>query len=199
MQQQSQGACSMNENEGVPPAPDKPGAGLAFGDRTAPPTTAPAKFAELVFVQIPYVVTGSLLFIAIAINFANVIARYFFHEAIYWAEEVLIFITMWGVMLAGATITYRGLHIRMDLFTATLRSPFKEMIGALTALLMVFGTLYVVVQSWTVVGLYIRNGEASITAGIPLTIPHLAVPVGFSLMALAVLVRARNYITGRFE
>ena len=163
----------------------------------AAPETSP--IADLIFVRIPYVVTGTLLLIAITINFANVIARYFFLEALYWAEEVLIYMTLWGVILACATITYQGLHIRMDLFSAMLRSPLKEIVGAFAALLMVVASIYVVVQSYQVVRLFWRSGEVSITAEIPLTIPHIAVPIAFGLMALAVVIRLRGYITGRFE
>jgi TRAP-type C4-dicarboxylate transport system permease small subunit len=164
-----------------------------------PPPIETSKIADLVFVKIPYVLTGTLFFTAIAINFANVIARYFFFQAFYWAEEVLIYMVMWGVVLAGVSITYQGLHIKMDLFSTTFRSPFKEIVGALTAALMLLATVYVVIQSYQVVGLYVQSGEVSITASVPLTIPHSAVLIGFGLMALATLVRLRSYITGRFE
>jgi C4-dicarboxylate transporter DctQ subunit len=161
------------------------------------PTTYP--IADLIFVRIPYVVTGALFLIAIAINFANVIARYFFFRAFYWAEEVLIYMTLWGVILACATITYQGRHIRMDLFSTLMRSPLKEIVGALTALLMLCASIYVVMQSYQVVSLFWHSGEVSISAGIPLVVPHIAVPIAFALMAAAVLVRLRSYITGRFE
>jgi C4-dicarboxylate transporter, DctQ subunit len=164
-----------------------------------PPETRTSPIADLVFVRIPYLVTGTLLLIAIGINFANVIARYFFFEALFWAEEVLIYMTLWGVILACATITYQGLHIRMDLFSNMLRSPIKEIVGALTALLMICASVYVVIQSYQVVTMFVRSGEVSITASIPLTIPHVAVPIAFTLMALAVVIRLRSYITGRFE
>jgi len=163
----------------------------------AAPETSP--IADLIFVRVPYVVTGTLLLIAIAINFANVIARYFFLEALYWAEEVLIYMTLWGVILACATITYQGLHIKMDLFSTMLPSPYKEIVGGLTALLIICASVYVVIQSYQVVRLFWRSGEVSITAEIPLTIPHVAVPIAFGLMALAVVIRLRSYITGRFE
>ena len=166
---------------------------------STPPPVRTSKVEDIIFVRIPYIATGILLFSAIAINFANVIARYFFFEAFYWAEEVLIYMIMWGIVLAAATITYQGLHIRMDLFSTMMRSPLKEIVGAATALLMICATVYVVIQSCTVVGLYVRNGEVSITAGIPLTIPHISIPIGFGLMAIAVVIRFRSYITGRFE
>jgi C4-dicarboxylate transporter DctQ subunit len=166
-----------------------------------PAVPAPTKspIADLIFVRIPHVVTGVLLCAAIAINFANVIARYFFFQALYWAEEVLIYMVMWGVILAAATITYQGLHIKMDVLSALFRPSMKYAVGALTALLMVVASIYVFIQSYQVVGLFWRSGEVSITAGVPLVIPHIAVPIGFGLMALAVLVRLRSYITGRFE
>jgi TRAP-type C4-dicarboxylate transport system permease small subunit len=170
-----------------------------MNDDDPPPPAETWKLADLLFVKIPYVVTGTLFFAAIAINFANVIARYFFFEAFFWAEEVLIYMVMWGVVLAGATITYQGLHIKMDLFSTMFRSPFKEIVGALTAVLMVLATVYVVIQSYQVVRLFVQSGEVSISANVPLTIPHSAVLVGFGLMALATLVRLRSYITGRFE
>jgi TRAP-type transport system small permease protein len=158
-----------------------------------------AKLADLVFVRIPHILTGTLFFIAVAINFANVIARYFFLEAIYWAEDVLVYLMVWGVMLAAASITYQGLHIKMDLFSASFRSPFKEIVNGFIAAFMILATIYVIIQSYAVVSLYVHSGEVGITAGIPLVIPHSAIPVGFALMALAVAVRLRSYITGRFE
>jgi TRAP-type C4-dicarboxylate transport system permease small subunit len=162
-----------------------------------PPKTSP--IADFVFVRVPYVLTGTLLCAAIAINFANVVARYFFFEALYWAEEVLIYMVLWGVVLSVAPITYQGLHIKMDLFTAMLRSPIKEFVGGFAALLMIAASVYLIIQSWQVVALFWRSGEVSITSGIPLTIPHIALPVGFVLVVLAVIVRLRSYVTGRFE
>jgi TRAP-type C4-dicarboxylate transport system permease small subunit len=144
-------------------------------------------------------VIGSLFLIAIGINFANVIARYFFFQAFYWAEEILIYMTLWGVILSCATTTYQGIHIRMDLFSSLLRPPFRQIVGGFTALLMICASIYVIIQSYQVVGLFWRSGEVSISANVPLTIPHIAVPIAFALMALATIVRLRSYINGRFE
>jgi C4-dicarboxylate transporter, DctQ subunit len=181
------------------PATANAGIGSMSSEEAEPSAPETSRIADLVFVRIPYVVTGTLLLIAIGINFANVVARYLFLEALYWAEEVLIYMTLWGVILACATITYQGLHIRMDLFSNMLRSPVKEIIGALTALLMICASVYVVIQSSQVVSLFWKSGEVSITAEVPLVIPHIAVPIAFGLMAVAVVIRLRSYITGRFE
>jgi TRAP-type C4-dicarboxylate transport system permease small subunit len=53
-----------------------------------------------------------------------------------------------------------------------------------------------IVQSWQVVTLFYQGGVTSVAAGVPKWIAHLALPTGFSLMALAVLVRLRLYLRG---
>jgi TRAP-type C4-dicarboxylate transport system permease small subunit len=106
---------------------------------------------------------------------------------------------LWGVILACATITYQGTHIRMDLFATLMRPPLSYIVNGFSALLLICSSIYVIIQSYQVVGLFWRSGEVSIAAGVPLTIPHIAVPIAFALMALATIVRLRSYITGRFE
>jgi TRAP-type C4-dicarboxylate transport system permease small subunit len=54
-------------------------------------------------------------------------------------------------------------------------------------------------QSWRVLVVHYRNHGVTAGTDIPLVIPHSAVLVGFVFMGLAVLVRLRNYITGKFD
>ena len=42
-----------------------------------------------------------------------------------------------------------------------------------------------------------RNGQVSITAGIPMTIPYFAFVVGFGLITVAAVVEALRRIIGR--
>jgi TRAP-type C4-dicarboxylate transport system permease small subunit len=53
-----------------------------------------------------------------------------------------------------------------------------------------------IVQSWQVVTLFYQGGVTSVSAGVPKWISHLALPVGFALMALAVLARLKLYLRG---
>ena len=62
---------------------------------------------ELVFIKMPHVAGGILFLIAAALNITNVIARYVFSNPIFWAEEILIFIIIWGVFLVAGSITYQ--------------------------------------------------------------------------------------------
>ena len=48
------------------------------------------------------VIAGTLLVLSVAINFANVIGRYFFSASIYWAEEIMLFLMVGCVFSAMA-------------------------------------------------------------------------------------------------
>jgi TRAP-type C4-dicarboxylate transport system permease small subunit len=154
---------------------------------------------ELCFVRVPYLITGTLFLACILINIANVIGRYVFAQPIFWAEEVLIFIIIWAIFLASATIVYRGEQLNMDLFYAAMKGPLKRIVNTAIVVLFIVCAGFVIVQSYRVVSLYVDGGGVSVAAGVPMVVPHAAILVGFSLMILALLARFRAYVTGNFK
>ena len=154
---------------------------------------------ELVFIKMPHVAGGILFLIAAALNIINVIARYVFSNPIFWAEEILIFIIIWGVFLVAGSITYRGGHLNMDLIYSKMSPRWKSAVNIAIALTLIGCTVYTAMQSWTVVMLHYRNHGVTACTDIPLIFPHMALLFGFSFMALAAMVRIRSYISGRFE
>jgi TRAP-type C4-dicarboxylate transport system permease small subunit len=157
---------------------------------------SPARF---VFVKVPHAVAGTLLLAAIAINIANVVGRYVFSAPVFWAEESLIDILVWGVFICAGSISYSGNHLSMDFFTAKARAPYRAFLGALIVLLTVICAAFVATQTLQIVALYYRSGEVSMGAHIPLVFTHSAVLVGFVLMGLAAIVRVRAYVTNNFD
>ena len=141
---------------------------------------------------------GTALLAGLAINLANVIGRYAFGYSLYWAEEVLVYLMIWGVFIGVAAVAYKGEHLNMDLFSASMAKPWSTIINACMVLILVLACGFAISQSWKVVALFIRAGQVSVAAGIPKAIPHAALLVGFALMLLAVLFRLRAYLRGRF-
>lgn len=154
--------------------------------------------AGAVFVTAPRAIMALLILIGIAINFANVISRYVFRFALFWAEEVMIFLTVWCVGLGIVVAAFNGAHLRMDLLSARLGSPWRQLNNAFTALVFILTCAFVALQSMKVVALVYRSGQVSVAASVPVFIPHTALLLGFTLMALAVIVRLRAHVTGRF-
>jgi TRAP-type C4-dicarboxylate transport system permease small subunit len=148
------------------------------------------ELARLMFVRIPYVITGCLMLIAIGVNFVNVVARYVFGSAIFWTEEILVFLMLWSVFLAAVPIAFNGEHINMDLFFERFSPRWKNFITACVAVVFISCCAFLVLQSWQVVSLHFKNGTRSVAAGVPMILPHTALLVGFGMMALAAAYRA---------
>jgi len=153
---------------------------------------------RFVFATLPGWILGALMLVGIALNFGNVVSRHLFGQAIFWTEEILVYLTIWGVFLGMAAIAYRGEHLNMDLFSAAIPSRWRKLHRGLVAAVMFAVCVFVAVQSWKTVMLFAQAGQVSIAAGVPKAIPHAALLVGFVLTALAVLVRLRAYLSGKF-
>ena len=153
---------------------------------------------KLLLCRLPQWIMGALMLTGIAIIFVNVVSRYFFGKAIFWAEEVLVFMSMWGVFLGMVAITFNGAHLNMDLFSARITGRWKLALNGLVLLALVVCCVFAAAQSWKTVLLFAQTGQVSVAAAVPKAIPHAALLAGFALAALAALVRARAYFTGKF-
>jgi len=149
---------------------------------------------RFLFVTLARGVMGSVMLAGVAICIANVVARYFFGYALFWAEEVMVFLTIWGVFIGAAAAAYERAHLNMDLFSQTFRGNVLAFLNALLVAVLLASCAFMIVQSWQVVTLFYQGGVKSVSAGVPKWIAHLALPVGFALMALAVLARLKVYL-----
>jgi TRAP-type C4-dicarboxylate transport system permease small subunit len=157
------------------------------------------RIEELIFIRIPTVLSGVLFMAAAVINIANVIGRYVFSVPVFWAEEILTFIVIWGVFLLAGAITYRGAHINMDLLYSNFSPFWKRLVNIVIVLSLIGCSLFTAVQSWKVIALHIRNHAVTGGTDIPLVYPHTALLFGMIFMAAAAIVRFRAYVTGNFD
>ena len=167
---------------------------MSDSEKPAPP---PAWQRHL-FVTAPRTLTAALILAGIAINFANVVSRYLFNFALYWAEEIMVFVIVWCVFIGTISVAFNGAHLKMDLLSARIPNPWKGIVNGAMALAFVGCGIFVAVQSWTAINLFARSGDVSVTASVPMVIPHSALLIGMVLMVLAVVVRWRAYLKNRF-
>ena len=168
-----------------------------MSDENTPSRRRPIE--ELIFIKIPHVVSGILFLAAAGINIVNVIGRYVFSFPVFWAEQVLTFIVIWGVFLLVGSITYSGAHINMDLLYSGFKPAFKRVVNIAIVVSLIGCSLYTVAQSWKVISLHVRNDAVTAATDIPLVYPHTALLFGFAFMAAAAIVRFKSYITGNFD
>jgi TRAP-type C4-dicarboxylate transport system permease small subunit len=137
---------------------------------------------------------GALILVGVVLNFANVIGRYVFLTPIIWAEEVLVFIMIWCVMLGAILVTWENAHLRMDALYHVVPPRVRRWLNVLSTLAFLAAGVFVFVQSTRVVALVASTGQRSVVAEIPMTLAYGALPVSFLLIVFVVLSRFRTFI-----
>jgi TRAP-type C4-dicarboxylate transport system permease small subunit len=135
------------------------------------------------------VVAALLLVASVAINFANIIGRYFFSVSLQWAEEVMLFLMIGCVFLGTGLVGWGGKHIRMDVIVSLFPSPIRRALERFADIVTIATSLAVAVFAWPVIAMLAHFDERSQAANIPLVIPQAMLPIGLSLMALLIAMR----------
>jgi TRAP-type C4-dicarboxylate transport system permease small subunit len=132
---------------------------------------------------------GIFLIASVAINFVNIIGRYFFSISIPWAEEIMLFLMVGCVFTGCCAVAWEGRQIRMDVVLMMLPPKLRECIHVLSELVMIAAAAAVTVFAWPVISQLAAFDERSQAANFPLAIPQAMVPIGYTLMALLVAFR----------
>jgi TRAP-type C4-dicarboxylate transport system permease small subunit len=135
---------------------------------------------------------------SVAINFANIIGRYFFSVSIQWAEEIMLFMMIGCVFLGSGAVGWSRRQIRMDAFVALLPPTLRQALEFVVELVEIATCFFLAALSWPVITMLAELDQRSQAANFPLVIPQAAMPVGFALMGalIAVALITRNARAG---
>ena len=134
-------------------------------------------------------IAGICLLGSVAINFANIIGRYFFSVSIPWAEEIMLFLMVGCVFTGCCAVAWEGRQIRMDVVVGMLPAKVRTLLGLLSELVLIATAAAVTAFAYPVISQLADFDERSQAANFPLFIPQAMVPIGYTLMALLVAVR----------
>jgi len=142
------------------------------------------------------------LIAGIALNFANVIGRYLFGFALNGVDEVEIYILIAIAFLGAAAVTWRGQHLRMDVFLDTCPALVQKCVALVEMCVLTGVALFAALQSFRYVERIYALGAVSDIARIPTWLPHSTVFLGFAAMVVIVVIRgiqklSRPYPAGR--
>jgi TRAP-type C4-dicarboxylate transport system permease small subunit len=135
------------------------------------------------------VLSGVLLVASVALNFANVVGRYFFNASIPWAEEAMLFLMVGCVFLGNGVVAWSGRQIRMDVVVRMLPPKVREALDLFSELVFLITAVAIVIFAWPVIHDLAEFDQRSQAADFPLVIPQAMVPIGLSIMAFLVAVR----------
>ena len=133
--------------------------------------------------------SGVLLVASVALNFANVVGRYFFNASIPWAEEAMLFLMVGCVFLGNGVVAWSGRQIRMDVVVRMLPPKVREALDLFSELVFLITAVAIVIFAWPVIRDLAEFDQRSQAADFPLVIPQAMVPIGLSIMAFLVAVR----------
>lgn len=126
--------------------------------------------------------------------FANVVLRFLTNESILWVEEVSRYLMIWLTFLGAGVVLRYGGHIGID----TLQDSFPRHAAAVRLAIFVFLLGFFGFMVW------IGTRYAALTWGqttpvmeISVGIVYLAMPVGFALLIVHLLLMARPFIAKR--
>ena len=135
------------------------------------------------------IAAGAMLVLSVAINFANIIGRYFLSVSIPWAEEMMLFLMIGAVFLAAAPVGWLGRHIRMDVVVSLLPPRARAAFEIFSDLVTITTCVMLAVFAWPVMTMLAELDQRSAMTNIPLVVPQAVVPFGLLLMALLIAVR----------
>ena len=138
---------------------------------------------------------GLLGALALVIAAVQVFGRYIDPSgAITWAEEVIVYIAVWAVMIVASQLVRTDGHVRPDLVLRLL-SPatqrWVEMFNCLVAIAFTFGMVW---YGWEVMDTaLLLDQRSSSDLQFPLWIYYTALPAGGVLMLVRYIIRLVRY------
>jgi TRAP-type C4-dicarboxylate transport system permease small subunit len=135
------------------------------------------------------VASSVMLVSSVAVNFANIIGRYFLAVSIPWAEEVMLFMMIACVFLHCGLVGWSGRQIRMDALVSLLPARARAIMEFAGEIVVAITAVLVAILAWPVVSMLAELDQRSEGANIPLVLPQAAMPIGFLIMAFLIAVR----------
>ena len=119
---------------------------------------------------------------------AQIVLRNFFDTGLAWAEPLLRAMVLWAAMLGALAAARDDKHIGLDLMTHFVRGRAQRVLRVVTLL---FAAGICAAMAWYGLELVkLDYASATEVAGIPGWCIEAVIPVGFSLLALRLAIRA---------
>lgn len=139
---------------------------------------------------------GLCLIAMVCVNVLNALGRYGGLPVLTGADELLVYAMIWIVMLGAVLATRQRAHLTIDLLPAALGARAARVLRIATTLVMATAAGFAAWQSWAFVGRIGALGQTSMGLGVPMTVPHTAILLGFAGIAGVALLLALADILG---
>jgi TRAP-type C4-dicarboxylate transport system permease small subunit len=130
-----------------------------------------------------------LLLCSVAVNYANIVGRYWFSVSISWAEEIMLFLMVGCVFLGAGPVSWSNRQIRMDIIVGLMPPQVRKLLDLLADVAFIVTAMLLAWFATPVIMDLAAFDERSQAANFPLVIPQAMLPIGLSIMAILVAIR----------
>lgn len=132
--------------------------------------------------------------------FTNVLLRYFFSSAIFWAEEVLRYCIVWMTFIGASTCVKEDSHICIDILSGMLKPRGKKILAVVLGLVGVaFGVIFLLI-SYRFVAQIQSTKQVSATIGnVPMYLIYMCFPISFVLYIIRSVESVVRNVKGLFS
>ena len=138
---------------------------------------------------------GLLGLIALVIGVLQVVGRYIDPaRAISYAEEVIVYLIIWAIMIVSSQLVRRDGHVRPDLVLRLLPPRYLRIAEIFNCLVAIVFCGALVWYGWEIVDTSLLINETSSTdLQFPMWIYYLSLPVGSALMLVRYVMRLARF------
>lgn len=136
-----------------------------------------ATFLEETFV-------GFTLLFATLLLFFGVVMRYFFNYTFEWSDELIRYVIIWSTFIGGGLCAKKGMHVKMDILLRVMPGGFLKYWNMLLTAVAILFSVFCMAKGYQMVALTQSFGRTGVSFPLPMWIIYLAVPLGYTLMAL---------------
>lgn len=146
--------------------------------------------------RIEQTLIGLLGLCALFMGLWQVIGRYLDPErAISYAEETIVYLVIWAVMIASSQLVRRDGHVRPDLVLRLLPPQAVRWIEAFNCLVAIVFSAAMLWYGWRIVDTSLLINERSASdLQFPMWIYYSALPAGGGLMTIRYVIRLVRYV-----
>ena len=119
------------------------------------------------------------------IIFLQVVLRYVFQSPFSWAEELARYLLIWITCLGSAYAIRDGMHISIGYLRSKLKGTAKTIVTVVVYVMTLGFFIYCIKEG--MLFSFAQWTQRSTAMQIPMTIPYIAIPLGFGIMFLVAL------------
>jgi len=140
---------------------------------------------------------GFTLLFATLLLFCGVVLRYFFNYTFEWSDELIRYTIIWSTFIGGGLCAKKGMHVKMDILLRVLPAGFLKYWNMFLTAVAILFSLFCMWQGYRMIILTQAFGRTSVSFPLPMWIPYLAVPLGYTLMFVHFLISLLRQWMGR--